>query len=250
MPVSPVISIPKTVSSQVENICKARALKAFNLDPEKWGVNVQARPAPARARIAPHHAEQRGSEACSRRPAQQKPQRPALTSQQAAAPTAERSARVPSPCRRRLPPSLLQPHQNSYTQERRTVFPTDSSRPSVRPRVRSPTPAPRPTSPPTRPSCSRTTASWALTSPPAATSPTATTPVRTGGGHRRRRPLLSALFHHNYILSYPLRDCVIACLLGAALHIVARRLQAAARRSAQRQSSSSLCPTRSAPTPA
>ena len=26
----------------IENICKARALEAFNLDPEFWGVNVQA----------------------------------------------------------------------------------------------------------------------------------------------------------------------------------------------------------------
>lgn len=26
---------------QVENLCRERALKAFNLDPEKWGVNVQ-----------------------------------------------------------------------------------------------------------------------------------------------------------------------------------------------------------------
>jgi glycine hydroxymethyltransferase len=26
---------------ELENLCKARALKAFNLDPQKWGVNVQ-----------------------------------------------------------------------------------------------------------------------------------------------------------------------------------------------------------------
>jgi hypothetical protein len=30
---------------QVENICRERALKAFGLDPEQWGVNVQVRPA-------------------------------------------------------------------------------------------------------------------------------------------------------------------------------------------------------------
>ena len=26
---------------ELENLCRKRALKAFNLDPEKWGVNVQ-----------------------------------------------------------------------------------------------------------------------------------------------------------------------------------------------------------------
>jgi len=26
----------------IENLCKERALEAFNLDPEFWGVNVQA----------------------------------------------------------------------------------------------------------------------------------------------------------------------------------------------------------------
>ena len=29
------------VIDQVENLCRARALKAFSLDSEKWGVNVQ-----------------------------------------------------------------------------------------------------------------------------------------------------------------------------------------------------------------
>ena len=26
---------------ELENLCRSRALKAFNLDPAKWGVNVQ-----------------------------------------------------------------------------------------------------------------------------------------------------------------------------------------------------------------
>jgi hypothetical protein len=35
------ICASRRLSSQVENLCRSRALEAFSLDPNEWGVNVQ-----------------------------------------------------------------------------------------------------------------------------------------------------------------------------------------------------------------
>ena len=41
--VRPLLTAPPLPALQVENICRERALKAFGLNPEQWGVNVQVR---------------------------------------------------------------------------------------------------------------------------------------------------------------------------------------------------------------